>query len=39
MDIVIGYNVFVIGETIVPAIRANDLLVIASGSGTPPNTT
>ena len=32
----LGYDVFVIGETITPAIRENDLLVIASGSGSSP---
>ena len=29
----LGYNAYVLGETIVPAIRANDIVIAISGSG------
>lgn len=29
----LGYNVYVLGETITPSIKANDLLLVASASG------
>lgn len=30
----LGFNVFVVGEIVTPAIMENDLLIVASGSGT-----
>lgn len=29
-----GYHVYVVGETITPSIRSNDMLLVISGSGT-----
>jgi len=30
----LGFNVYIVGETITPAFRAEDLVIIVSGSGT-----